>query len=101
VFYALIATIQGKKEKFNKLSELLFKKYYILMARLNPPKDLILSLLPMLTGKAILLVIDQKVTEKLKVLIDDGQLGDHTNGACSSENMIYLFCLGLFNSSFV
>ncbi len=40
------------------------------MAKLQPPKDLVLSLLPLLVGKAILLIFELKITDKLKTVIE-------------------------------
>lgn len=72
VFFCLVATIHSDKASFKVMSELFFSKYFELMIRIQPPKDLVLGLLPMLVGKAILLIIDQKIAEKLRTLIDDG-----------------------------
>lgn len=40
------------------------------MAKLQPPKDLVLGLLPLLVGKAILLIFELKISDKLKTVIE-------------------------------
>jgi hypothetical protein len=52
----------------------------------------------MVVGKAILLIIEGKIKEKLSLLIEATQ---SKGGVCSSENMVYLFCCGLFTSNCV
>lgn len=74
-----------------------------------------LSLLPLITARAILLIVDAKITEQLKTLLDSGELLKEAkrrklnqteqsdifgDSRPSSENMVILFCLGLFSNSF-
>lgn len=98
VFFALVAIIQEDSKRFQNLLVLLYEKYYIFLARLSSPKDLVLNELPMVLGKAILLILEDKIKEKLSLLIE---ASEGKGGVCSSENMVYLFCTGLFTSNCV
>ena len=98
VFFALVASLQDNQDRFKRLTVLLFEKYYLLLSRLSMPKEAVLGLLPMVMGKAVLLIIENKIIEKVGLLFE----ASHTKGGvCSAENMAYLFCTGLFTTNCV
>ena len=76
-----------------------FEKYFILIARLSSPKEPVLQIMPWLCGKAMLLIIKEKIVEPLENLVENEPVmrNGHLGVACA-ENMIYMFCFGLICS---
>ncbi|CDW81955.1 UNKNOWN [Stylonychia lemnae] len=74
-FWLFIILLQNKKEynlKSKKhLEDLLKKKQFNLLLKLKPPKEDLLELLPFLITKATLLVIEEKITEKITMLLSN------------------------------
>lgn len=55
-----------------------------------------LGMFPMVVGKAVLLIIETKIIERIGLLVEASQ---SKGGVCSAENMIYLFVTGLFTTN--
>ena len=95
-----------------------------LIAKLEQPKEPVIALMPLVIAKAIMIAFERKISESLAELIVctdavsnrvagqirkwQEEIGIPTDSLekelelpkwGTSENMLFLFCLGLFNSS--
>ena len=85
VFYLFVASLQQRENQ--ELQALFFEKYFLFMTRLDTPSQQILNIMPLLVAKALLVIIETKLKEPLTQLV-------------GSQNSVYLFVMGLFNSSY-